>query len=93
LTFNGFQDRRNRPLCHLSGRKIRVWGIMAKYNCRFLYDSLSVNLLPGIETVFLAPGTADLIYLKNASMELKVILSRLSDMIQTTEDVKKRKNT
>ena len=24
LTFNGFQDRRNRPLCHLSGRKIRA---------------------------------------------------------------------
>ena len=22
FTFNGFQDRRNRPLCHLSGRKI-----------------------------------------------------------------------
>ena len=24
VTLNGFQDRRNRPLCHLSGRKIRV---------------------------------------------------------------------
>ncbi len=35
LTFNGFQDRRNRPLCHLSGRKIRVWRIIAKYNCYF----------------------------------------------------------
>ncbi len=22
--FNGFQDRRNRPLCHLSGRKSRI---------------------------------------------------------------------
>ena len=22
LRFNGFQDRRNRPLCHLSGAKI-----------------------------------------------------------------------
>jgi hypothetical protein len=36
LTFNGFQDRRNRPLCHLSGRKIRVWRIIAKYNSGFL---------------------------------------------------------
>jgi hypothetical protein len=36
LTFNGFQDRRNRPLCHLSGRKIRVWGLIAKYYCCFL---------------------------------------------------------
>ena len=24
VTFNSFQDCRNRPLCHLSGRKIRV---------------------------------------------------------------------
>jgi hypothetical protein len=61
LTFNGFQDRRNRPLCHLSGRKIRVWGIMAKYNCRFLYDSLSVNLLPWIESLFSATNIPFLI--------------------------------
>ena len=24
VTVNGFQDRRNRPLCHLSGRKIKL---------------------------------------------------------------------
>ena len=24
LTVNGFQDRRNRPLCHLSAAKVRV---------------------------------------------------------------------
>jgi hypothetical protein len=24
VTLNGFQDRRIRPLCHLSGRKIRL---------------------------------------------------------------------
>ena len=26
VTFNSFQDCRNRPLCHLSERKIRVYG-------------------------------------------------------------------
>src|SRR6185437_6512685 len=26
VTLNGFQDRRNRPLCHLSGCKIKVCG-------------------------------------------------------------------
>lgn len=25
VTVNGFQDRRNRPLCHLSGRKINAF--------------------------------------------------------------------
>ena len=29
LTLNGFQDRRNRPLCHLSGAKI-VQKLVAK---------------------------------------------------------------
>lgn len=30
VTVNGFQDRRIRPLCHLSGAKVRVAGNMAK---------------------------------------------------------------
>jgi hypothetical protein len=30
LTVNGFQDRRIRPLCHLSGAKIGVEDITAK---------------------------------------------------------------
>ncbi len=25
VTLNGFQDRRNRPLCHLSGAKIQLF--------------------------------------------------------------------
>jgi hypothetical protein len=31
LTFNGFQDRRNRPLCHLSGAKIVSMCTQSKY--------------------------------------------------------------
>jgi hypothetical protein len=30
VTVNGFQDRRIRPLCHLSGAKIGAEGITAK---------------------------------------------------------------
>ena len=35
LQVNGFQDRRNRPLCHLSGGKITHFLITAKkqYTC------------------------------------------------------------
>jgi hypothetical protein len=33
LTFNGFQDRRNRPLCHLSGRKISAY-----HNLEVIHD-------------------------------------------------------
>ncbi len=31
LTFNGFQDRRNRPLCHLSAAKIVSKCTQSKY--------------------------------------------------------------
>jgi hypothetical protein len=30
VTVNGFQDRRIRPLCHLSGAKIGMQGLLAK---------------------------------------------------------------
>ena len=30
VTVNGFQDRRIRPLCHLSGAKVRLQPKMAK---------------------------------------------------------------
>jgi hypothetical protein len=40
LTLNGFQDRRNRPLCHLSDTKIRF---MIKPEMAFLdFDSHSI---------------------------------------------------
>ena len=35
VTVNGFQDRRIRPLCHLSGAKIGLKGIASKYNLEF----------------------------------------------------------
>ena len=38
LTFNGFQDRRNRPLCHLSACKIRVWRQITKYTWTAFMD-------------------------------------------------------
>jgi hypothetical protein len=31
VTVNGFQDRRIRPLCHLSAAKIGAWSNMAKW--------------------------------------------------------------
>jgi hypothetical protein len=36
VTVNGFQDRRIRPLCHLSGAKIGAGGLIAKTNTRNL---------------------------------------------------------
>ena len=30
FTVNGFQDRRNRPLCHLSGANVRVALFLSK---------------------------------------------------------------
>ena len=28
VTLNGFQDRRNRPLCHLSGLRVQIYGFI-----------------------------------------------------------------
>ncbi len=42
VTFNGFQDRRIRPLCHLSGRKIRFSGKTTKY----IYDIIDKGCRP-----------------------------------------------
>jgi hypothetical protein len=33
VTVNGFQDRRIRPLCHLSGAKIRLQTFQSKLIC------------------------------------------------------------
>ena len=40
VTVNGFQDRRNRPLCNLSGCKI----IALKCNCQKIYENIYVKL-------------------------------------------------
>ena len=37
VTVNGFQDRRIRPLCHLSGAKIGVEGFPKKLSERITY--------------------------------------------------------
>jgi hypothetical protein len=42
--FNGFQDRRIRPLCHLSGAKIGLQGVSAKYKANkkiFLFEKFN----------------------------------------------------
>jgi hypothetical protein len=41
LHLNGFQDRRIRPLCHLSGAKIHAKGVFQKKVC-FLYQFMMV---------------------------------------------------
>ena len=43
LTVNGFQDRRNRPLCHLSAAKVRVQYLSNKKSWLFFAKILRIN--------------------------------------------------
>ena len=100
LTFNGFQDRRNRPLCHLSGRKIRVWGIIAKYNCCFLelffvcqsficIGKLHFNCrIPLLRWKIYGDLEASSSYYTE---EFQKNFRRIQDESQTTKDLKRRK--
>lgn len=45
VTVNGFQDRRNRPLCHLSGRKIKASNSIFKKKVK-LFFTLFLKPLP-----------------------------------------------
>lgn len=46
VTVNGFQDRRIRPLCHLSGCKITVWSLIFQIKYQL------VNYLPACQALF-----------------------------------------
>jgi hypothetical protein len=45
LTVNGFQDRRIRPLCHLSERKIIQGGVFSKsfFHFRHIFSNAMLN--------------------------------------------------
>jgi hypothetical protein len=52
VTVNGFQDRRIRPLCHLSGAKIGAGGLIAKKRCsQKQHRSLMINGFPHPVTI------------------------------------------
>ena len=41
VSLNGFQDRRNRPLCHLSEKDLPIWGAKVLPNfvlCKFFTE-------------------------------------------------------
>ncbi len=40
VTVNGFQDRRIRPLCHLSGAKVRYQYFHPKKKLKYLFEWL-----------------------------------------------------
>jgi hypothetical protein len=52
VTLNGFQDRRNRPLCHLSAAKVirffEIQEFLLWYNIIFPKKFVSVNALKEI---------------------------------------------
>jgi hypothetical protein len=41
VTVNGFQDRRNRPLCHLSGRKIKASNSIFKKKVKLFFKAFT----------------------------------------------------
>jgi ATP-binding cassette, subfamily B, multidrug efflux pump len=51
VTLNSFQDCRNRPLCHLSGGKIRAWELTAKSFCLLLRNFAQIPLLKHLKAV------------------------------------------
>jgi hypothetical protein len=42
VTVNGFQDRRNRPLCHLSGRKIKASNSIFKKKIKLFLKAFTI---------------------------------------------------
>ena len=67
LTVNGFQDRRNRPLCHLSAAKVRFQFLVAKIIGYFFYNELKNHQLEYLSGNFIYQNrrTDQLTFIKN----------------------------